>query len=65
MLVYKAMYRFLDVGVHAEVLDSPGVITWGTDLEKTRQSLTSALVDMAETSLEREESLPVADPTPH
>ena len=24
MLVYKAMYKFLDQGVHAEVLDFPG-----------------------------------------
>ena len=32
MLTYKAMYKYLDEGVHAEVLDFPGVIpgvlTW-------------------------------------
>ena len=28
MLTYKAMYKLLDEGVHAEVLDFPGVITW-------------------------------------
>ena len=27
MLTYKAMYKFLDQGVHAEVLDFPGTIT--------------------------------------
>ena len=63
MLVYKAMYRYLDDGVHAEVLDFPGVISWGEDLEQARRLLASALVDMAEVGLERGESLPLADPT--
>ena len=27
MLTYKAMYKFVEGGVHAEVLDFPGVIT--------------------------------------
>ena len=63
MLVYKAMYRYLDDGVHAEVLDFPGVISCGQDLEQARRLLASALVDMAEVSLERGESLPLADPT--
>ena len=63
MLVYKAMYRYLDVGVHAEVLDFPGVISCGEDLEQARRLLASALVDMAQVSLERGESLPLADPT--
>jgi predicted RNase H-like HicB family nuclease len=63
MLVYKAMYRYLDAGVHAEVLDFPGVISCGEDLEQARRLLASALVDMAQVSLERGESLPLADPT--
>ncbi|MCY4378046.1 MAG: type II toxin-antitoxin system HicB family antitoxin [Spirochaetaceae bacterium] len=62
-MVYKAMYRYLDDGVHAEVLDFPGVISWAEDLEEARRLLASALVDMAEVSLERGESLPLADPT--
>ena len=62
MLVYKAMYRYLDAGVHAEVLDFPGVISCGEDLEQARRLLASALVDMAQVSLERGESLPLADP---
>ena len=62
MLTYKAMYKFLDQGVHAEVLDFPGTITFGKNLEDARRSLASALVDMAETSLLRGEPLPQPDP---
>ena len=29
MLTYKAMYKYLEHGVHAEVLDFPGTITCG------------------------------------
>ena len=39
MLVYKAMYKYLDQGVHAEVLDFPGVITWSETLEEARRLL--------------------------
>src|SRR5207244_12940772 len=59
MLVYKAMYKYLDDGVHAEVLDLPGVITSGTDLDAARRMLASALVDMAETNLLFGGSLPL------
>jgi predicted RNase H-like HicB family nuclease len=62
MLTYKAMYKFLDQGVHAEVLDFPGTITFGENLEDARRSLASALVDMAETNLLRGEPLPQPDP---
>lgn len=62
MLTYKAMYKFLDEGVHAEVLDFPGVITFGNDLKEARRLLASALVDMAETNLLQGESLPQPDP---
>jgi predicted RNase H-like HicB family nuclease len=48
MLTYKAMYKYLDEGVHAEVLDFPGVISFGETLEEARRMLASALVDMAE-----------------
>lgn len=61
MLTYKAMYKFLDQGVHAEVLDFPGTITCGATLEEARQLLASALVDMAETNLLRGEPLPQPD----
>ena len=61
MLTYKAMYKFLDQGVHAEVLDFPSTITFGADLEEARRLLASALVDMAETNLLRGEPLPQPD----
>jgi predicted RNase H-like HicB family nuclease len=63
MLTYKAMYKFLNEGVHAEVIDFPGTITFGRTLEEARQLLASALVDMAETNLLQGEPLPQPDPT--
>jgi predicted RNase H-like HicB family nuclease len=62
MLTYKAMYKFLDAGVHGEVLDFPGAITYAKDLDEARRLLAGALVDMAETSLLLGESLPKPDP---
>ncbi len=62
MLTYKAMYKFLDEGVHGEVLDFPGTITFVENLEKARRSLASAIVDMAETNLINGESLPIPNP---
>jgi predicted RNase H-like HicB family nuclease len=56
------MYKFLPDGVHGEVLDFPGVITCGKDLDETRRLLAGALVDMAETNLLIGEPLPVPDP---
>jgi predicted RNase H-like HicB family nuclease len=61
MLTYKAMYKYLDKGVHAEVIDYPGAIAFGNNLEDARRLLGSALVDMAETSLLLGERLPVPD----
>jgi predicted RNase H-like HicB family nuclease len=58
MLTYKAMYKFLKDGVHAEVLDFPGAISFGADLEEARRLVASALVDMAETNLALGEGLP-------
>lgn len=62
MLTYKAMYTFLAPGVHAEVLDFPGVITWAETLPEARRLLASALVDMAETALQHGEPLPAPNP---
>ena len=62
MLTYKAMFKYLDEGIHAEVLDFPGVITWAADLEQVRRMLSSALVDMAETNLLQGEPLPRPNP---
>lgn len=61
MVTYKAIYKYL-AGVHAEVIDFPGVITVGKTLEEARRLLASALVDMAETALLKGESLPPPDP---
>ena len=63
MITYRAMYKFVDGGVHAEVLDFPGVITCGSGLDQARTLLHSALVDMAETQLLGGDSLPTPDPT--
>lgn len=63
MLTYKAMFKHLAEGVHAEVIDFPGAISFGQDLDDARRMLASALVDMAETCLLRGEPLPKPDPT--
>jgi predicted RNase H-like HicB family nuclease len=62
MLTYKAMYKFLDDGVHGEILDFAGVITCGKDLAEARRQLADALVNMAETNLLLGEPLPIPDP---
>ena len=62
MLTYKALYKFFENGVHGEVLDFPGVITSGKDLDEARVLLSSALIDMAEVNLKAGESLPVPNP---
>jgi len=59
MLTFKAMYKFVGDAVHAEVLDFPGVISAGRDLDEARELLRGALVDMAETSLSFGETLPI------
>lgn len=62
MLTYKAMFKFVDGGVHAEVLDFPGAITCGRDLDEARRLLSSALVDIAETRWLQGQALPTPDP---
>lgn len=61
MLTYKAMYKFLDDGIHGQVLDFPGVITCGENLNQARRLLASALTDMAETNLMLGKPLPPPD----
>ena len=61
MITYKAMYKFYDDGVHAEVLDFPGAISCGQSLEEARTQLAAALVDMAETHLMFGKPLPQPD----
>ena len=62
MLTYKAMFKFVDGGVHAEVLDFPGAITCGRDLDEARRLLSGALVDLAETRWLQGKALPTPDP---
>ncbi len=63
MITYRAMYKYLDDGVHAEVLDFPRVISCGRDLQEARRMLRSALAEMAETSLQLGEALPRPNPS--
>jgi hypothetical protein len=63
MLQYKAGYKFVDGGVHAQILDFPAVISCGGDLDDARRMLGLALVDVAETLLGLGQALPRPDPT--
>jgi predicted RNase H-like HicB family nuclease len=62
MLTYKAMYKDVEGGVYAEVLDFPGTISFGKHLDEARKNLGDALVDMAETNLLLGQALPTPDP---
>src|SRR5437016_3789881 len=62
MLQYKAGYKFVDGGVHAQVLDFPAAITCGGDLAEARQLLAVALIDVAETLLELGQPFPPPAP---
>ena len=62
MLTYKAAYKFVDGGVHAQVVDFPEVISCGADLDEARRMLASALVDVAGLHLEQGEPLPHPNP---
>ena len=61
MLIYKAAYQFIEEGVHAHVIDFPGVITCAPDLDEARRLLASALLDLANYALELGEALPTPD----
>jgi predicted RNase H-like HicB family nuclease len=62
MLIYKAGYKYVDGGVHAQVVDFPSAITCAADLTEARRLLATALLDMAETRLEMGQSLPAPNP---
>lgn len=60
---YKAGYKYVKTGVHAQVLDFPAAITCAADLDAARRLLAVALVDMAEAAVEAGEPLPLPDPS--
>lgn len=62
MLQYKAGFKYVAGGVHAQIVDFPAVITCGADLAEARRLLTSALLDVAETHLEIGQALPPPNP---
>ena len=43
MLTYKAMYKFLEQGVHGEVLDFPGANSQGRTLNSARRMIRDAM----------------------
>ena len=61
-MTYKAGYKFVDGGVHAQVIDFPAAITCAADLTEARRLLTGALLDVAEARLELGQSLPTPNP---
>ena len=63
MLQYKAGYKFVDGGVHAQVLDFAAAISCGADLDEARRMLGLALVDVAETFIGLGKALPKPDPS--
>ena len=62
MLRYKAGYKYVDGGVHAQVLDFPAAITCAGDLAEARRLLGIALVDVAEAAVESGQALPAPNP---
>ncbi|MDX1944123.1 MAG: hypothetical protein SFU86_01850 [Pirellulaceae bacterium] len=62
MIQYKAGFKFVAGGVHAQVLDFPAAITCAENLEDARRLLAGALLDVAESALETGMPLPVPNP---
>ena len=62
MLQYKAGYKFVGDGVHAQVLDFPAAITCADTLPDARRLLALALVDVAEAAMELGQPLPIPNP---
>jgi predicted RNase H-like HicB family nuclease len=62
MLRYKAGYKFVDGGVHAQVLDFPAAITCGADLAEARRLLAVAIIDVAEAFVEQGRPMPQPNP---
>ena len=63
MIQYTAGYKFVDGGVHAQVLDFPAALTCSGDLAGARRLLAAALIDAAEAALFSRLTLPIPDST--
>ncbi len=64
MFTYKAAYKYVEDGwVFGQVLDFPGAISQGRDLNDAREMLAGALAGVAETLALRGQPLPLPDPT--
>jgi hypothetical protein len=61
-IAIQSSYKFVDSGVHAQVLDFPAAISCGADLDEARRMLGLALVDVAETLIGLGAALPKPDP---
>ena len=62
MLRYKAGFKYVPTGVHAQVLEFPAAITWAPDLGQARGALAVALVDVAEAAIESGLTMSMPDP---
>jgi predicted RNase H-like HicB family nuclease len=62
MIQYKAGYKFVNGGVHAQVLDFPAAITCADTLPEARELLAGALVDVAEAAMETGGVIPAPNP---
>ena len=63
MLTYKAAYTYAEDGwVCARVVDFPGAISQGRDLNDARDMLSSALAEMAEWCVRDGKPLPLPNP---
>ncbi|MEN1678762.1 MAG: hypothetical protein AAGJ46_04170 [Planctomycetota bacterium] len=58
MIQYKAGYKYVEGGVHAQVIDFPAAITCGDDIDAARRLLAAALLDAAEACIEFGDALP-------
>lgn len=62
MIAYTAGYKYDPDGVHARVLDFPGAISCGVDLDDARLMLADSLWVMAETYILDGDPLPTPQP---
>ena len=62
MIEYRAGYKHVGGGVHAQVIDFPAALTCGRDLPHARRLLAAALVDAAEAAVAAGLALPTPDP---